>query len=101
LILVAASVISLAVGDRVEPANHSGIVVMSAAFWASSREARSERPWAALQGPSGSARHSDQGRQSKRCPDHDVVRGDVVVLARATSSLRTRALLDGNHLFHR
>jgi len=80
LILVAASLVSLAVGDDLNAAIILAIVVMSAAL-GFVQEARSEAAVAALQArPSRSRRTYSADGTSTALPVSDVVRGDVVIL---------------------
>jgi len=98
LILVAASVISLAVGDRVEAGIILAIVVMSALL-GFVQEARSEAAVAALQARLALRATVIRDGKQQDVPIHDVVRGDVVVLGAGDIVPADARLLDGNHLF--
>ncbi len=98
LILVAASVVSVVVGDRVEAGIILAIVVMSALL-GFVQEARSEAAVAALQ--ARLALRATVLRDGKRqeIPIHDVVRGDVVILGAGDIVPADARVLDANHLF--
>ena len=98
LILVAASVISLAVGDRVEAGIILAIVVMSALL-GFVQEARAEAAVAALQARLALRATVIRDGKQQDVPIHDVVRGDVVVLGAGDIVPADARLLDGNHLF--
>ena len=98
LILVAASVVSIAVGDRVEAGIILAIVAMSALL-GFVQEARSEAAVAALQ--ARLALRATVVRDGKRQEIliRDVVRGDVVVLGAGDIVPADARLIEANHLF--
>ncbi len=98
LILVAASVVSMAVGDRVEAGIILAIVAMSALL-GFVQEARSEAAVAALQ--ARLALRADVIRDGKQqsIQIRDVVRGDVVVLGAGDIVPADARVLEANHLF--
>ena len=98
LILVAASVVSLIVGDRVEAGIILAIVVMSALL-GFVQEARSEAAVAALQARLALRATVVRDGKQQEILIHDVVRGDVVVLGAGDIVPADARLLDANHLF--
>ena len=98
LILVAASAVSLVVGDRVEAGIILAIVVMSALL-GFVQEARSEAAVAALQARLALRATVLRDGKQQEIPIHDVVRGDVVVLGAGDIVPADARLLDANHLF--
>jgi Mg2+-importing ATPase len=98
LILVAASVVSLIVGDRVEAGIILAIVVMSALL-GFVQEARSEAAVAALQARLALRATVLRDGKQQEIPIHDVVRGDVVILGAGDIVPADARLLDANHLF--
>jgi Mg2+-importing ATPase len=98
LILVAASAISIAVGDRVEAGIILAIVVMSALL-GFVQEARSEAAVAALQARLALRASVVRDGKQQEILIHDVVVGDVVVLGAGDIVPADVRLLDANHLF--
>jgi Mg2+-importing ATPase len=98
LILVAASVVSLAVGDRVEAGIILTIVAMSALL-GFVQEARSEAAVAALQARLALRASVIRDGKQQEILIHDVVRGDVVVLGAGDIVPADARLLEANHLF--
>ena len=98
LILVAASVISMVVGDRVEAGIILAIVVMSALL-GFVQEARSEAAVAALQARLALRATVIRDGKQQEVLIHDVVRGDVVVLGAGDIVPADARVLDANHLF--
>jgi Mg2+-importing ATPase len=98
LILVAASLISLAVGDRVEAAIILTIVASSAAL-GFVQEARSEVAVAALQARLALRASVVRDGKQQDILIRDVVRGDVVVLGAGDIVPADARLLEANHLF--
>ena len=98
LILVAASVVSLAVGDRVEAGIILTIVAMSALL-GFVQEARSEAAVAALQARLALRATVVRDGKKQEILIRDVVRGDVVVLGAGDIVPADARLLEGNHLF--
>jgi Mg2+-importing ATPase len=98
LILVAASVVSLAVGDRVEAGIILTIVAMSALL-GFVQEARSEAAVAALQARLALRATVIRDGKQQEILIHDVVRGDVVVLGAGDIVPADARLLEANHLF--
>ena len=98
LILVAASLVSLFVGDRVEAGIILAIVAMSALL-GFVQEARSEAAVAALQARLALRATVIRDGMQQDVPIHDVVRGDVVVLGAGDIVPADARLLDANHLF--
>jgi P-type Mg2+ transporter len=98
LILVAASVVSMAVGDRVEAGIILAIVAMSALL-GFVQEARSEAAVAALQARLALRATVIRDGKQQEIPIHDVVVGDVVVLGAGDIVPADARLLDANHLF--
>jgi Mg2+-importing ATPase len=98
LILVAASVVSLAVGDRVEAGIILTIVGMSALL-GFVQEARSEAAVAALQARLALRATAVRDGKTSEIPIHDVVRGDVVVLGAGDIVPADARVLEANHLF--
>lgn len=88
LILVGASLVSLVVGDEVNAGIILAIVVMSAAL-GFVQEARSEAAVAALQARLMLRATVLRDGAVQDVPIHDVVRDDLVILARGTSRPRT------------
>jgi Mg2+-importing ATPase len=98
LILIAASLVSIAVGDRVEAGIILAIVGMSAAL-GFVQEARSEAAVAALQARLAlQATVVRDGRQQD-VPISGVVRGDLVVLGAGDIVPADVRLVETNHLF--
>ncbi len=98
LILVAASVVSIAVGDRVEAGIILAIVGMSALL-GFVQEARSEAAVAALQARLTLRATAIRDGKTSEIPIHDVVRGDVVVLGAGDIIPADARVLEANHLF--
>jgi len=98
LILVAASAVSLAVGDRVEAGIILSIVAMSALL-GFVQEARSEAAVAALQVRLALRATVIRDGKQQDILIHDVVRGDVVVLGAGDIVPADVRLLEANHLF--
>ena len=98
LILVAASVVSMAVGDRVEAGIILAIVAMSALL-GFVQEARSEAAVAALQARLALRATVIRDGKQQDVPIHDVVVGDVVVLGAGDIVPADARILDANHLF--
>ena len=98
LILVAASLVSLAVGDRVEAGIILTIVAMSALL-GFVQEARSEAAVAALQARLALRATVVRDGKKQEILIRDVVRGDVVVLGAGDIVPADARLLEGNHLF--
>ncbi len=98
LILVAASAVSVVVGDRVEAGIILAIVAMSALL-GFVQEARSEAAVAALQARLALRATVIRDGKQQEIPIHDVVRGDVVVLGAGDIVPADGRLLEANHLF--
>ncbi len=98
LILVAASAVSVAVGDKVEAGIILAIVGMSAML-GFVQEARSEAAVAALQARLALRATVVRDGKEQEIPIHDVVRGDVVVLGAGDIVPADARLIEGNHLF--
>jgi Mg2+-importing ATPase len=98
LILVAASVVSLAVGDKVEAGIILAIVGMSALL-GFVQEARSEAAVAALQARLALRADVIRDGKQQQILIRDVVRGDVVVLGAGDIVPADARLLEANHLF--
>jgi Mg2+-importing ATPase len=98
LILVAASAVSIAVGDRVEAGIILTIVAMSALL-GFVQEARSEAAVAALQARLALRATVIRDGKPGEIPIHDVVRGDIVVLGAGDIVPADARLLEANHLF--
>jgi P-type Mg2+ transporter len=98
LILVAASVVSLAVGDRVEAGIILAIVAMSALL-GFVQEARSEAAVAALQARLALRADVIRDGKQQQIQIHDVVRGDVVLLGAGDIVPADARILEANHLF--
>ena len=98
LILIAASLVSLVVGDSVNAAIIMAIVVMSAAL-GFVQEARSEAAVAALQARLTLRATVIRDGKPGQVPVHDVVRGDVVVLDAGDVVPADGRVLDANHLY--
>jgi Mg2+-importing ATPase len=98
LILVAASVVSLAVGDRVEAGIILTIVAMSALL-GFVQEARSEAAVAALQARLALRATVVRDGKTQEILIRDVVCGDVVVLGAGDIVPADARLLEANHLF--
>jgi len=98
LILVAASVVSMAVGDRVEAGIILAIVAMSALL-GFVQEARSEAAVAALQARLALRATVVRDGKQQDILIHDVVVGDVVVLGAGDIVPADARLLEANHLF--
>jgi Mg2+-importing ATPase len=98
LILIAASIVSIAVGDRVEAGIILTIVAMSALL-GFVQEARSEAAVAALQARLAIRAVVVRDGKQREIPIHDVVRGDVVVLGAGDIVPADARLLEANHLF--
>jgi len=98
LILVAASAVSVAVGDRVEAAIILTIVAMSALL-GFVQEARSEAAVAALQARLALRATVVRDGKQQEVPIHDVVRGDLVILGAGDIVPADARLLESNHLF--
>jgi len=98
LILVAASAVSIVVGDRVEAGIILTIVAMSAML-GFVQEARSEAAVAALQARLALRATVIRDGKQQDILIHDVVRGDVVVLGAGDIVPADVRLLEANHLF--
>ena len=98
LILVAASLVSIAVGDRVEAGIILAIVAMSALL-GFVQEARSEAAVAALQARLTLRATVVRDGKQQEIPIHDVVVGDVVVLGAGDIVPADARILEANHLF--
>src|ERR1035437_2862354 len=98
LILVAASVISIAVGDRVEAGIILAIVVMSAML-GFVQEARSEAAVAALQARLALRATVVRDGKAQEIPIKEVVLGDVVTLGAGDIVPADARILEANHLF--
>ena len=98
LILVVASVVSMAVGDRVEAGIILAIVAMSALL-GFVQEARSEAAVAALQARLALRATVVRDGKNQEILIHDVVVGDVVVLGAGDIVPADARLLEANHLF--
>ena len=98
LILVIASVVSMAVGDRVEAGIILAIVAMSALL-GFVQEARSEAAVAALQARLALRATVVRDGKNQEILIHDVVVGDVVVLGAGDIVPADARLVEANHLF--
>ncbi|MGA3030773.1 MAG: HAD-IC family P-type ATPase [Candidatus Limnocylindrales bacterium] len=98
LILVAASAVSIAVGDRVEAGIILAIVGMSALL-GFVQEARSEAAVAALQARLALQATVVRDGKQQEIPIPQVVRGDVVVLGAGDIVPADARLIEANHLF--
>ncbi|MGZ6270321.1 MAG: cation-translocating P-type ATPase, partial [Candidatus Limnocylindrales bacterium] len=98
LILVAASLVSLAVGDDVNATIILAIVVMSAAL-GFVQEARSEAAVAALQARLTLRTAVVRDGTSREIPVHDVVRGDIVLLDAGDVVPADGRVTETNHLY--
>jgi Mg2+-importing ATPase len=98
LILVAASVISVAVGDRVQAGIILAIVAMSALL-GFVQEARSEAAVAALQARLALQAAVVRDGKQREIPIREVVCGDVVVLGAGDIIPADARILEANHLF--
>ena len=98
LILVAASIVSIVVGDKVEAGIILTIVGMSALL-GFVQEARSEAAVAALQARLALRATAIRDGKAQEVPIHDVVQGDVVVLGAGDIVPADARLLEANHLF--
>jgi P-type Mg2+ transporter len=98
LILVAAAVLEIVVGDRVEAGIILAIVGMSALL-GFVQEARSEAAVAALQARLALRATVVRDGKQQELPIQDVVRGDVVVLGAGDIVPADARLLEANHLF--
>ena len=98
LILIAASGVSIAVGDKVEAGIILAIVGMSALL-GFVQEARSEAAVAALQARLAVRATVIRDGKQQDVPIHDVVVGDVVILGAGDIVPADARLLDANHLF--
>ncbi|HYK95625.1 MAG TPA: magnesium-translocating P-type ATPase [Candidatus Dormibacteraeota bacterium] len=98
LILVAASLVSLVVGDAVNASIILAIVVMSAAL-GFVQEARSETAVAALQARLTLRATVVRDGQRGDIPIHDVVRGDLVILAAGDIVPADGRVIEANHLY--
>ncbi len=98
LILVAASLVSIAVGDRVEAGIILAIVAMSALL-GFVQEARSEAAVAALQARLALRATVIRDGKQQEIQIREVVRGDVVVLGAGDIVPADARLLEANHLF--
>ena len=98
LILVAASIVSIVVGDKVEAGIILTIVGMSALL-GFVQEARSEVAVAALQARLALRATAIRDGKAQEVPIHDVVQGDVVVLGAGDIVPADARLLEANHLF--
>jgi Mg2+-importing ATPase len=98
LILIAASAVSMAVGDRVEAGIILAIVGMSALL-GFVQEARSEAAVAALQARLAVRATVVRDGKQQEVPIHDVVVGDVAILGAGDIVPADARLLEANHLF--
>ena len=98
LILIAASAVSIVVGDRVEAGIILAIVGMSALL-GFVQEARSEAAVAALQARLAVRATVIRDGKQQDVPIHDVVVGDVVILGAGDIVPADARLLEANHLF--
>src|SRR5450759_4740085 len=98
LILVAASCVSIAVGDEVEAGIILAIVALSAGL-GFVQEARAEASVAALQARLTLRATVIRDGREQEVPVHDVVRGDVVALAAGNIVPADGRLLAANHLY--
>jgi Mg2+-importing ATPase len=98
LILVAASIVSIVVGDKVEAGIILTIVGMSALL-GFVQEARSEAAVAALQARLALRATAIRDGKAQEVPIRDVVQGDVVVLGAGDIIPADARLLEANHLF--
>jgi len=98
LILVAASCVSIAVGDTVEAGIILAIVALSAGL-GFVQEARAEASVAALQARLTLRATVIRDGREQEVPVHDVVRDDVVALAAGNIVPADGRLLDANHLY--
>ena len=98
LILVAASCVSIAVGDPVEAGIILAIVGLSAGL-GFVQEARAEASVAALQARLTLRATVIRDGRAQEVPVHDVVRGDVVDLAAGNIVPADGRLLAANHLY--
>ena len=98
LILVAASCVSIAVGDAVEAGIILAIVAMSAGL-GFVQEARAEASVAALQARLTLRATVIRDGRAQEVPVHDVVRGDVVELGAGDIVPADGRLLAANHLY--
>jgi Mg2+-importing ATPase len=98
LILIAASAVSMAVGDKVEAGIILAIVGMSALL-GFVQEARSEAAVAALQARLAVRATVIRDGKQQEVPIHDVVVGDVVILGAGDIVPADARLLEANHLF--
>ena len=98
LILVAASLVSMAVGDRVEAGIILAIVAMSALL-GFVQEARSEAAVAALQARLALRATVVRDGKQQDILIHDVVVGDIVVLGAGDIVPADVRLIEANHLF--
>ena len=98
LILVAASLVSLVVGDAVTAGIILTIIVMSAAL-GFVQEARSETAVAALQARLTLRATVVRDGQPQELPIHDVVRGDLVLLSAGDIVPADVSLVEADHLY--
>ncbi len=98
LILIAASAVSIVVGDRVEAGIILAIVAMSALL-GFVQEARSEAAVAALQARLALRATVVRDGKEQEIPIHDVVVGDLVSLGAGDIVPADARLLEANHLF--
>ncbi len=98
LILVAASLVSLVVGDEINASIILAIVVMSAAL-GFVQEARSESAVAALQARLTLRATVVRDGLQQELPIHDVVRGDLVVLDAGDIVPADGRVIESNHLY--
>jgi Mg2+-importing ATPase len=98
LILVAASIVSIAVGDAVEAGIILAIVGLSAGL-GFVQEARAEASVAALQARLTLRATVIRDGRAQELPVHDVVRGDLVDLAAGDIVPADGRLLAANHLY--
>jgi magnesium-transporting ATPase (P-type) len=98
LILVAASCVSIAVGDTVEAGIILAIVALSAGL-GFVQEARAEASVAALQARLTLRATVIRDGREQEVPVHDVVRGDIVALAAGNIVPADGRLLAANHLY--
>ncbi len=98
LILVAASLVSLVVGDEINASIILAIVAMSAAL-GFVQEARSEAAVAALQARLTVRATVVRDGEQREIPIHDVVRGDLVVLGAGDIVPADGRVIEANHLY--
>jgi Mg2+-importing ATPase len=98
LLLIGASIISIAVGDQVDAGIILAIVVLSAAL-GFTQEARSEGAVAALRARLAIQATVIRDGEERDLPARDLVRGDLVVLNAGDIVPADGRLVDANHLY--